>query len=145
VGPAWALDWTGHQPGLRQRLEGGPQVVRLDGEVAEAGADVHPAVGWPMHEFEGNELLAGELEHGQGSAVAKVDPTDLAIPESRVETHGGVQVRDAVRRVQSPHSTTVIRPRAFDQELTDRLAKTERSGGVRVLSQEIGRVGVCRK
>jgi hypothetical protein len=47
--------------------------------------------------------------------------------------------------VQSPHSTTVIRPRAFDQELTDRLATTERSGGVRVLSQEIGRVGVCRK
>jgi len=39
----------------RIRLDGGLEVVDLDGEVAEASADVHRAVGWPMHEFEGIE------------------------------------------------------------------------------------------
>ena len=81
--------------------------------MAEAGADVHRAVGWPMHEFEGNELIAGELEHGQAGPVAEVNATDLAVPESRVENHGGAKVRDAVRRVQSPHPTTVMQPRGF--------------------------------
>src|SRR5438128_6108774 len=41
----------------------------------------------------------------------EVNATDLAVPESRVENHGGAKVRDAVRRVQSPHPTTVMQPR----------------------------------
>src|SRR5438132_10693565 len=64
-----------------------------------------------MHKFEGNELIAWELEHGQAGPLAEVNATDLAVPESRVENHGGAKVRDAVRRVQSPHPTTVMQPR----------------------------------
>jgi len=81
--------------------------------MAEAGADVHRAVGWPMYEFEGNELIARELERSQAGPVAEVNATDLAVPESRVENHGGAKVRDAVRRVQSPHPTTVMQPRGL--------------------------------
>jgi len=81
--------------------------------VAEAGADVHRAVGRPMHEFEGDEIVAGELEHGQAGAAAEVNLTYLAVPQSRVENQGGVQVCDAERRVQSPHPMTVMRPRGL--------------------------------
>jgi hypothetical protein len=73
--PGWPLD-------LCQRLDAGLEVVDLDGKVAEAGADGHRAVGEPMHEFEGNELIAGELEHGQAGPAAEVNPTDWAVPES---------------------------------------------------------------
>ena len=54
------------------------EVVDLDGEVAEASADVHRAFGWPMHEFEGIELVAGELEHGQ------TGPTRLTVRADHV-------------------------------------------------------------
>src|SRR5690348_88933 len=71
--------------------------------MAEAGADVHRAVGRPMHEFDGNEIVAGKLEHGQAGAASEVNLTNPAVPDSRVESQGGVQVCDAERRVQSPH------------------------------------------
>ncbi len=62
----------------RIRLDGGLEVVDLDGDVAEASADIHRAVGWPMHEFEGIELVAGELEHGQAG------PTRLTVRADHV-------------------------------------------------------------
>jgi len=64
--------------GPRKRLDGGLEGVELDGEVAEAIADVHRAVGWPMHEFEGIALVAGELEHGQAG------PTRLTVRADHV-------------------------------------------------------------
>ena len=61
--------------GPRKRLDGGLEVVDLDGDVAEASADIHRAVGWPI---EGIELVAGELEHGQAG------PTRLTVRADHV-------------------------------------------------------------
>jgi hypothetical protein len=68
----------------------------LDDEVAESRADDDRTLAWPVHQFDRDDLLAGEPEHRQAVAVAKVDPAHLAIPERRVEVQRGISVGDQV-------------------------------------------------
>ena len=51
----------GLQARSRQRVDGGGELVHLDDEVAEPGADLHRSVGRPVDQLERDDLLAGEL------------------------------------------------------------------------------------
>jgi hypothetical protein len=48
---------AGPQSLLRQRLEGGGELVHLNDEVAEPGADLYWPVGRPVYQFERDNLM----------------------------------------------------------------------------------------
>ena len=98
---------TGLQACLRQRLDGGGELVHLDDEVAEPGADLHRPVGRPVDQLEGDDLLAGELEHGQARSLGHANAPDLPVPERGVEVERDGQVSDPVRGVERLHRSAV--------------------------------------
>lgn len=65
------------QPTLQYRRDGVGKVVYLDDEVAEPGADLHGPVGWPVHQLERDDPLAGNL-----STVSVAPPPRLMRPTS---------------------------------------------------------------
>src|SRR2546423_7316239 len=88
LGSIWSagpFDRPGTQTAPRQLLDGGTEVVDFDREVTEPVADVYDSVCRPVHQFERDQLIVGELEHGQSGAIGDVHATDLFIPDCRVE------------------------------------------------------------
>jgi hypothetical protein len=81
----------------------GSEVVDLDWNVTEAGADIDRPILPSVHQLKRDYLLAWELEHGQTRVGAQINPTDLLIPERGVEVERGGQIGNAVRGVESPH------------------------------------------
>lgn len=80
----------------------------MDHEVAETGADVDGSLARAVHQFERDDFLAGELEHGEAVAVTEVDATDLAITECGVEMQRGIEIGDPVRAMEGPHAMMVL-------------------------------------
>src|SRR5262249_45075171 len=107
--PTRKFNRTGPQAVARQRLGACDEVINLNDEVAESGADYDRSLAWPVHQFDADDLLAWKLEHRQAVAVTKVDAANLAIPKRCVEVQRGIQVGDSVRAMEGPHRTMVFR------------------------------------
>jgi hypothetical protein len=79
------------------------ELVYLDDEVAEPGADLYWPVGRAVDQFERDDLFAGELEHGQAGPVAHAGPAHLLVSERGIEAERGGQVSDSVGGMERLH------------------------------------------
>src|SRR6266516_6431792 len=90
---------------MGEGLDGGGDVIDLDDEMAEPGADLDVAVGRAVRQFEGHDVLARKAEHREAVAVAQVDATELAVSEGGVEGERDLQIGDTVGGMQRLHPT----------------------------------------
>ena len=99
--PAGCCSSSGCRPRCTERCDGCGQMADLDDEVTEARPDDDRPVDRSVDQFEGDELVAGELEHGQALPVTRADLPDPLVAEAGVEIEGDGQVTDPERRVKS--------------------------------------------
>lgn len=90
---------------LRQCCDGGGEVADLDDEVAEPGPDDDRSVRGPVDQFEGDDLVAGQLEHGQALTLAGANMLDLSVAEGGVEVEGDPEDAHPVGRVEGVDRT----------------------------------------
>src|SRR2546425_10916784 len=77
------------------------EIVDLDRDVTEPGADIDPPILRAVHQLKRDYLLAWELEHAQTRVGPQINPADLLIPERGVEVERGGQRTVRVRWTQA--------------------------------------------
>src|SRR5947209_7587215 len=87
------------------------EIVDLNRDVTEPGADIDPPILRAVHQLKRDYLLAWELEHGQTRVGPQINPADMVITERGVEGDRRGQIRNPVRNMESPH---VKSPRRID-------------------------------
>ena len=73
--------------GCHERTLGDAGIHRLDldDEVTKTAAVVAVGLGWIVDEFDGDEVVVGEFEHGQLAYWRLGNPTDDLVAEGRGE------------------------------------------------------------
>jgi hypothetical protein len=73
----------------------------------ETGVDPDVAAAWIVEELDGDELVAGELEHGQMAQGGLGHAADDLVADRAVEREGSVAIGHVQVEVQRPHRFSV--------------------------------------
>ena len=76
----------------------------LDDEVADAGAEVHRALGRVVNQLDGNEAIARQPEHGQAAECRPFDGPGDHVADGGVERESPLEIADPQADVQGAHS-----------------------------------------
>src|SRR5215469_17907850 len=71
--------------------------------MTEARTGIDPVLGRTVHEFDGDELVPGQLEHGQVAQGGFGNAADDLITDGGIERQGSVEIGDTQAEVQRPH------------------------------------------